>query len=228
MQQRMGRVTTIGSSVRFRYYGLFPADVVSPQGPPACAPPICGPSPRLSRHDLIAASCWGVIRPPTCFCASWWSCWIFCCFCCGVMEESLQTASIWLCVFSSICLRCCIADCETPACCQQGCLCVGVVPRGETGDVAVCAASGYVPSKVNNVAAQPNHFIFVMETSLCAKPNPRKKVAGKRCWRFRHRSWPSATANYREKFGSRKVYGTANHAKWRVYWARFLNQEGNP
>jgi hypothetical protein len=175
----MGRVTIVGSSVRFRYCGLFPVDAVSPQGPPLCAPPICGPSVRLSRHDLIAASCCGVIRPPTCFCASWWSCWIFCCFCCGVREESLHTASIWLCVFSSICLRCWIADCETPACCQQGCLCVGVVPRGETGDVAVCATSGYAPNKVNNVAAQPNHFIFVMETSLCAKPNPRKKIAGK-------------------------------------------------
>jgi hypothetical protein len=58
---------------------------------------------------------------------------------------------------------------------------------------------------VNNVAAQPNHFIFVMETSLCAKPNPRKKVAGKRCWRFAHRRWPSATANYREEFGSRSL-----------------------
>ena len=80
---------------------------------------------------------------------------------------------------SSICLRCCIADCETPACCQQGCLWVGVVPRRETGDVAVCATSGYVPSKVNNIAAQPNHFILVMETSLCAKPNPRKKLLGK-------------------------------------------------
>jgi hypothetical protein len=32
---------------------------------------------------------------------------------------------------------------------------------------------------VNNVAAQPNHFILVMETSLCAKPNPRKKLLGK-------------------------------------------------
>src|SRR5208283_3900136 len=39
------------------------------------------------------------------------------------------------------------------------------------------------------------------------------------------RGWPSATANYREEFGSRKVYGAANHARWRVYWARFLNQE---
>jgi hypothetical protein len=54
-----------------------------------------------------------------------------------------------------------------------------VVPRGETGDEAVCAASGYVPSKVTNVAAKPSHFILVMETSLCAKPNPSKKVAGK-------------------------------------------------
>ncbi len=106
----MGRVTTVASSVRSRYCGLLPADVISPHGPPLCTPPICGPSPRLSRHDLIAASCCGVIRPPTCFCASWWSCWIFCCFCCGVREESLHTASIWLCVFSSICLRCCIAD----------------------------------------------------------------------------------------------------------------------
>jgi hypothetical protein len=135
----MGRVTTVGSSVRFRYCGLLPADVTSPQGPPLCAPPVCGPSPRLSRHDLIVASCWGVIRPPTCFCASWWSCWIFCCFSCGVREESLHTASIWLCVFSSICLRCCIADCETPACCQQGCLCVGVVPPHSChGDLPVC------------------------------------------------------------------------------------------
>jgi hypothetical protein len=81
-------------------------------------------------------------------------------------------------VFSSICLRCYIADCETPACCQQGCLCVGVVPRGETGDVAVCATSGYVPSKVNNVAAQPNHFILVMETSCVQNPIPARKLLG--------------------------------------------------
>ena len=87
---------------------------------------------------------------------------------------------------SSICLRCCIADCETPACCQQGCLWVGVVPRRETGDVAVCATSGYVPSKVNNIAAQPNHFILVMETSLSChgdlpvrETQSQEKVAGK-------------------------------------------------
>src|SRR5580704_17631012 len=58
-------------------------------------------------------------------------------------------------------------------------------------------------------------------------PIPGKKLLGKML-ADRASEGPSATTNYREEFGSRKVYGAANHARWRVYWARFLNQEGNP
>ena len=159
-------------------------DVISPQGPPppACIPPRCGPSPRLARHDLSACSCCGVIRPPICCCAAWWSWRISCCFCCGVRDESLHTDSTWLCVLSSICLRCCIADCEMPACCQQGEGWAGrvvVVPRGEAEDGAVCATSGYVESKVITITAKPNRLILVMETSAFANPNPSKRLLGK-------------------------------------------------